>query len=139
MYKISIKQIKYFFQYLTVSDKVIMLTKAECLAHILQNKLTKRAYQRERNKNIRCNANNLLPWKTVMKYRDESCLPKKPDEAFVSDQEYIFDLQDVNNHQLKKLFELQPELKTKMENLKMLHPTARFRLTFKYGKYSVHT
>ena len=116
-----------------------MLTKAECLAHIIQNKLTKRAYQRERNKNIRCNANNLLPWKTVMKYRDDSCLPKKPDECFVSDQEYIFDLQDVNNHQLKKLFQLHPELLTKMENLKKLHPTAKFRLTFKYGKYLLST
>ena len=113
-----------------------MLTKPECLALIIKNKMTKQAYQHHRNIGIKCNGNILLSYGSVMKYRDDFCMPKPIDDCVISDKEIRIPIQDLNDHQLKKLFELRPDLKIQMEEMKKLDPTVEFVLVFKYGMYA---
>ena len=111
-----------------------MLTKPECLALIIKNKMTQQTYQHHRNLGIKCNANILLSYGSVMEYRDKYCMPKPIDECVISEKEIRIPVQDLTHHQLKKLFELQPQLKIQMEEMKRLDPTVEFILVVKYGK-----
>ena len=45
----------YFYLHFSI-DKVKQLSNAECLAMILQNKMSKEKYQNIRNKSLECNA-----------------------------------------------------------------------------------
>ena len=112
-----------------------MLTKPECLALIIKNRMTQKTYQYHRNLGIKRNANILLSYKSVMDYRDNFCMPKPIDECVISEKEVRIPIQDLTHHQLKKLFELRPDLKIQMEEMKRLDPTVEFVLVYKYGMY----
>ena len=44
-------------------------------------------------------------------------------------------MDDINQHQLKKLFLLKPNLTTDMEKIKQEHPEAEFFEEIKWGNY----
>ena len=48
--------IHHILHYIFFIDKVHKLTKAECLAMIVQDNMTKKTYQRTRNRSLKCNA-----------------------------------------------------------------------------------
>ena len=68
-------------------------------------------------------------------YRDKFCLPLPIEECVISEKEIRIPIQNLTHHQLKKLFELQPQLKIQMEEMKKLDPTVEFILVYKYGMY----
>ena len=67
-----------------------------------------------------------------MKFRDEFCLPKNIN---MSDPEHeiIVCMDDLLDHQVKKVFEIYPTLKNDMQILEEQYPGVKFRLIFKYG------
>lgn len=70
-------------------------------------------------------------------YRDKFCLPIPIEECVISEKEIRIPIQNLTHHQLKKLFELQPQLKIQMEEMKKLDPTVEFILVYKYGMLNV--
>ena len=103
------------------------MTKPECLARIIQNNMSKRDYQRHRNDGIERNANIYLPYKEVMAFRDQYCMPKPIKDCIISKEVLICPMQDATHHQLGKLFSVvQPTLKNEMEEIIEVHPKAKF-------------
>ena len=77
----------------------------------------------------------IIPICFILLYRDKFCFPIPIDECVISEKEMRIPMQNLTHHQLKKLFELRPDLKIEMEEMKRLDPTVEFILVFKYGMY----
>ena len=54
----------------------------------------------------------------------------------INENDLICPMDDINLHQLKKLFLLKPNLITKMEKIKEQHPEAEFLEEIKYGMFT---
>ena len=123
--------------YSILSDKVKKQSKAESLAHLVQNNKTQVEYQRMINDTKECNADVFRSYKSITRYRDEHCTPLRDGKSAIiiieNANEIICPLEDLLAHQFKKLFEIRPELKEKIETLKLNHPEIEFRFVFKYG------
>ena len=52
----------------------------------------------------------------------------------INENDIICPMEDINQHQLKKLFVLKPILITNMEKIKEEHPEAEFFEEIKWGK-----
>ena len=121
--------------YYKISDNIVKLSKAETLATIIQNRLSKRKFQRIRNRSIKSNANIYQSYNATMEYRNKFCTPKPIEECFISENEFITPMQDGANHQLTKLFQLKPELKNNMIEKKKSNPGVKFEGGIKWGMY----
>ena len=105
------------------------LTPAEALAMIIKMNLTASNYQQLRLKAIDQGADIYPSYKRVKKHK-KLCLPQgiqyKADEV-VAPMDKILD------HQLKKILDLNPEIREEMDNLSKLFPGIEFKFYFKYG------
>ena len=100
---------------------------------IIQNQLSRSKIQRIRNSSFKCNANIYSTYAITMKYRNEHCIPKRIEDCVVVEENFIYPMQDLNNHQLKKIFLLKQNLKFEMMPIKDEHPDAKFFEKIKCG------
>ena len=121
--------------YNIILDKVIKLTPAKALAHIIQNKITKEEYGNTIRIAKQHNANMYPPYQKAMDYRDEYCMP--PLQIRADGKEIICSMQDLLNHDIKKLLKVKPHLKSRIETIRNLTPGAAFRLIGKWGMYII--
>ena len=112
-----------------------MLSKGECLALIIQNKMTQQEYQIHRNiaKNT-CNADIYQPYQKVMEFRDKECTPPNIDYSN-AEHEITVPMESMIHHQLDKLFKIEVELTPKMVTFSEANPGIVPRLSFKWGMY----
>jgi len=92
---------------------------------IIQNQLSKSKIQRIRNASLICNANIYNTYASAMKYRNEHCTRKRIEDCVVGEDNLICTMQDLNDHQLKKIFLLKQNLKFEMMAIKEEHPDAK--------------
>ena len=100
---------------------------------IIQNQLSRSKIQRIRNSSLKCNANIYSTYAIAMKYRNEHCTPKRIEDCVVGEDNFICPMQDLNDHQLKKIFLLKQNLKFEMMAIKEEHPDAKFFEKIKCG------
>ena len=108
------------------------LTPAKCLANIIQNKITKEEYERNKRIAKQQNADMYVPYKTAMKYRDEHCLPPNI-QILQNGKEIKCAVQDIANFSTNKLLKQWPEVKNNMVTIKKLEPRAKFVEIIKLG------
>ena len=92
---------------------------------IIQNLLFRSKFQRIRNASLKCNANIYNTYASAMKYRNEHCTRKRIEDCVVGEDNLICTMQDLNDHQLKKIFLLKQNLKFEMMAIKEEHPDAK--------------
>ena len=86
-----------------------------------------------RNTSLKCNANMYQSYQSAIQYRDVHCTPKPIVDCMINDNDFICPMEDLNNHQLKKIFWLKPSLKNDMAEIQEAHPDAKFFEEIKYG------
>ena len=68
-----------------------------------------------------------------MDFRTEFCTPTPIKECLITENELRAPMDKILHHDLKKLFQLKPNLKKEIDDIKEQHPEAEFDLVFKYG------
>ena len=118
-----------------LSAEVKMLSKGECLALIIENKMTQQEYQIHRNiaKNT-FNADIYQPYQKVMEFRDKECTPPNIDYSN-AEHEITVPMESMIHHQLDKLFKIEVELTPKLVTFCEANPGIIPRLSFKWGMY----
>ena len=108
---------------------VIVLTPDECLAEVLESRLTERSYKRLRKKQKAQNAKIFVSWEDVCKAKKI----RKPQNIDSTSKkgEISVPMQDVCNHQIKNIMDF-PEVKEKVRNLN--ESGRQFKLVM-FGKY----
>ena len=75
----------------------------------------------------------LRPYNKVMDFRTEFCTPHPIKDCLITENELRAPMEKVLHHDLTKLFQLKPNLKKEIDEIKEQHPQAEFDLVFKYG------
>ena len=103
---------------------------AEALALILEMNLTTRNYQKLRNQAIDKGVDLYPSYKKVKKMK-KICEPK---QIIYSDDEVKVSIKNTLEHQISRLFKLNPEIKEEMDNIAEKDPNTKFRFLYKYGE-----
>ena len=105
------------------------MSPAKALAMILEMNLTTRNYQKLRNQAIENGADLYPSYKKVKKMK-RLCTPKN---VQYKDDEVCVTIKSTLEHQISRLFKLNPEIVEEMDNLKKSHPGIEFVFHYKYG------
>ena len=108
---------------------VIVLTPKECLAEVLQGRMSQRSYKRMRKKQKASNAKIFVSWEDILKAKKE-CKPEGIDDTTKIGVVSV-PMQKVCDHQISKIMDF-PEVKEKCQQL---NESGRQYKLVMYGKY----
>ena len=110
-------------------EPVIVLSPEECLATVIEMKLTQRQYKKLRQKQKRQNAKIFCSWEDILKAK-KHCRPENIDSTSKIGEVSV-PLQNVIDHQISNILDY-PEVREKCDRL--IQSGRDFQITL-YGKY----